>query len=184
MHDNNNHNTALNEDTSFQTEIIKGSEDEYLNAIFKLEPFFPVKIQDSEDKLRENLNSAANINAFLKKDGQVVGWLLATPHNDAVKELENDDTEMREDADRYYIDKLAVLPEYRQGLNFVKLVYAVIEEANKRGFYKFSSHVLSDNGLNKVLARIFGKMLTKRRIVSLAMLGNASFEYMEMTYKE
>lgn len=166
----------------FQTEVIRTFKDEYLKTIMKLEPLFPIKIQDREEKIRENLKTAANINVFLKKDEQVVGWILATPHNDAVNELRNDDTGMKEDPARYYIDKLAVIPEHRQGLIFVHLIYAMFEEANRRGFHKFSTHVLCGNGLNKVIMKLFKHTLTERRKVLLAINGNATFEYLEGNY--
>lgn len=174
--------SKMNKETDWQTEVIQGCREKYLNAILNLQPFFPIEIQDNEEKIVKNLSEPLNINIFLKKGERVVGYVLATPHNDALRELRDDDIELREDADRYYFDKITVVPEYRKGFVFLKLVYAIIEEANRRGFYKFSSHVLSNNGLNRVLVRIFGKMLTERRNVFLALDGNAPFEYMEMTY--
>ena len=169
-------------ENKFQTEVIKEFKEEYLKAILKLEPLFPIKIQDRDEKVQMNLKTAANINVFLRKDGQIVGWLLATPHNDAVKELRNDDTEIKEDCGRYYIDKLAVLPEFRRGFTFLKLIYAFAEEANRSGIYKYSTHVLCGNGLNKIIMRFFKHTLTLRRKVSLAMYGDALFEYLEGTY--
>lgn len=172
----------MNKEIDWQTELISGCREEHLNTILNLQPFFPIEIQDSEEKIVKNLSEPLNINIFLKKRKRIIGYVLATPHNDALRELRNDDIELREDANRYYFDKITVLPEYRKGCVFLKLIYAVIEEANRRGFYKFSSHVLSNNGLNRVLLRIFGEMLTERRNVFLALHGNAPFEYMEMTY--
>jgi len=174
----------MREALEFQTEVLQGFSDEAVKEILKLEPFFPLNIREGEDKTREHLNEPSCINIILKKDNRIVGYILAIPHNDAVKELQNDDTEMREDSNRYYIDKVVVAPEYRKGLVLLKLVYATFEEGVRRGINKFSSHVLSTNGLNKLMTRIFGKQLTERRKVSLAIYDNAPFEYMELTYKK
>ncbi len=172
----------MQEDTDLHTVIVHGFNEQAFEAITKLEPLFPIKIQDDKSKIKHNLNEPTYINIFLKKDKQIVGYLLATPQNDAVKELRKDDPLMREDDQRYYIDKVAVLPLHRDGYAFVRLVDALLEEMGVRGFNRLSSHILSTNGLHKTIKKIWRKYLTDTREISLAMHDNAHFEYMEFTY--
>jgi hypothetical protein len=105
-------------------ELIESYDDDIIATILNLEPLFPIKIQDDKDRIAGNLSEPNNINIFLKNGFQVVGYLLATPQNDAVKDLSSDDPEMRTDDERYYIDKIVVQPEYRAGASFLVMIEA------------------------------------------------------------
>ncbi len=164
----------------FQTEIIQGYREEYFKSILKLEPLFPISIQDSKDKTIEHLKTPSNINIFLRKDESIIGWILGTPQNTIYEELKTDDIEIKPDDEMYYIDKVVVVPEHREGLTFLRLGDALINEAKKRGCHKISAHIVSDNGLHKIIIRKFGKFIITRRKVSLAIHDFIPFEYIEI----
>lgn len=174
----------MHDKIELMTEIIKSYDDDIIETISNLEPLFPIKIQDNKDKIASNLSEPNNINIFLKYEKQIVGYLLATPQNDAVKDLINDDPKMREDDKRYYIDKIVVLPEYRAGSAFLAMIDTLLIEAGARGINRISSHVLADNGLNKSIKKIFKKYLTETRVTNLEMHDNAFFVYFEFTYSD
>jgi ribosomal protein S18 acetylase RimI-like enzyme len=170
------------DNSDYQFEVLHSNSEELVKEILELEPFLPLNIQDTEEGIRENLNNRSYINIILKKDNRIIGYILSIPHNEAVRELKNDDMQMKEDDGRYYIDQIVVHPDFRKGMILLKLVYATFEEGVRRGFNKFSSHVLATDGLNKLMKRKFGKQLTEQRMVNLPIYNNAPFEYMEMTY--
>jgi hypothetical protein len=99
----------------FQTMVVHGYKEEYLESILKLDPLFPIKIQDSKEKIIEHLTESANINVFLKKDESIIGWILGIPQNVAYADLKADDIDIKPDNAMYYIDKVVVFPGYREG---------------------------------------------------------------------
>lgn len=152
-----------------------------IEKIINLEALFPVKLQYGRKRIASLLADPENIHFFLKRGEDVGGYLLAIPQNDIVEELMRDDPLMRPDDSCYYIDHIAVAPEERKGLSFLLLVDALIEELKSRGICKVSSHILATDKLHLLIARKFRKTLLERRPVTLAMHGNAPFEYMEST---
>ncbi len=164
----------------FQTEVIRDFKDEYLKTVLMLDSLFPIKIQDTREKIVENLTTPTNINIFLKKGKSIAGWILGIPQNSAYAELKDEDIEMRPDDGMYYIDKVVVLPEDREGLTFLRLGDALIKEAQERDCHKISAHIVSGNGLHKIIIRKFGKFLITRRNVSLAIHDYLPFEYVEI----
>jgi len=142
---------------------------------------------DSADYIREKLEDAKNINIILKDDGMVVGYLLAVPHNDALAELKDADSVLREDAARYYVELVEILSGRRRGIGLLKLLFRIVEEAEKRfGVNKFSMHARVNTGLSRVVQKYFGNMITSVRRIEhwKYYCGEEPVDYIEGTYKK
>ena len=122
----------------------------------------------------------------LYEGNEVVGYLLAVPHNKVYEELKADDPAMKQDAERFYIETIAVAPEHRNGRGSFKMILAMIEEAGRRGCNKFSMHTRVDNGLSRTVQKYFGEMITEvRRIENWPYYYNGEpTEYMLGTYEK
>lgn len=171
-------------DGEFSCEAIVDFDENVVRAILVLETLFPEKIKDEEEKIIQNLQNPLNINIIMKKGGQIVGYALAIPHNDALDDLIGDDPEMMPDPHRYYIDKISMLPDLRKGLSFLRMVNAIFEEARKFDIHRVSSHVLCVNGLDRIIARMFGKKTTLKRYTCLPSYGDALCMYVDVTFDD
>ena len=172
--------------TEMKSEIVTKDNVDAISTIMSLRPLFPKTIRDDIQKVEQHLTCEHNINMFLKKEEKVVGYLLGTPHNDAIAELKktHDDEFMKPDSNRWYLDQVAVLPKEREHLNFLTLVYDFLDEMGKRGSNRISSHILATNGLHHLILRIFGRMLTEKDMVNLNMHKGLPFLYIEGTYEK
>lgn len=153
-----------------------------INTILSMQPLFPLKLRCSRQEIVNNLRQEQNISLFLEENKVIKGYVLAIPQDMAVEEYQHDDPHISKDPTRYYIDQVAVLPEERKGLAFLYLGYGLLEELGKRDINKVSSHLLTTNGVDKIIGKIFGPMSTERRIVHMPRYGDDPFEYMEVTY--
>jgi ribosomal protein S18 acetylase RimI-like enzyme len=106
---------------------------------------------DAKEYYTQMLRNEGNIHIILKQDGERIGYLLAIPHNNAVKELQNDDIYMREDSLRYYIEVVAILPNFRGRKGFSALLKRLEEELGKRGIYKLSMHARVLNNFSRII---------------------------------
>jgi ribosomal protein S18 acetylase RimI-like enzyme len=105
----------------------------------------------------------ANINILLTENEQMVGYLLAMPHNDAVQELKEDDPDLKEDPMKYYIETVAVLPEFRRRKGLATMLYKLAEECHKRGTDKVSIHARVSNRLSEIIQNNY-RVIEVRRI--------------------
>jgi ribosomal protein S18 acetylase RimI-like enzyme len=117
---------------------------------------------DAEAYYRAMLMSEANIHIFLRDDGNRIGYLLAIPHNDAVAELKRDDPGMEEDSKRYYIETVAILPEFRGQGGFSKMLRKLTGELGPKAG-KISLHARITNGFSKIMQQK-GSVTKIRRI--------------------
>jgi len=95
---------------------------------------------DAQEYYSEMFKNKNNINILLKDDGKRIGYLLAIPHNDAVAELKRDDQLIGEDALRYYLETVAILPEYRKKKGFSLLLETLKQELEERKVRNISLH--------------------------------------------
>lgn len=171
----------------FTSEIVKVFKNQFLKDILFIEnACFPKDWQynDPEQYYTEVLRNRKNIIIFLKDINKTVGCIISIQHDTARKELIQYDPEMKSDNARYYIDSIAVLPQYRDKGGAKKLIYQLCDEANERGIYKFSIHARTVNGLNILIKKIFEKMITgARKIESWAFGGGEPYDYIEWTYR-
>jgi 1-acyl-sn-glycerol-3-phosphate acyltransferase len=173
---------------NFRTEVVSGFNEKYLESILLIDKrSFPPgwEYNDERGYFKEMLSNSENINVFLKDGESLVGYLLAKPHSAAIKELKDDDPLMKEDYDRYYIETMAILPEYRGGYGYLELTYRVIAEVKKRGTDKFSMHMRKTKGLSSSFQNLFGKDVTEiRSIEHWKWGGGEPYDYIEAAYKK
>ncbi|HAT73601.1 MAG: hypothetical protein US30_C0011G0029 [Candidatus Moranbacteria bacterium GW2011_GWF2_36_839] len=157
-----------------------------LNEILKLEKeCFPAEWQyeDADKYYKKMLGDAENINIFLKDGKRVAGYILARFHNKEIKELSKYDDKFKE-RKGFYVETIQIFPEFQGIGGAKKLILAVCEEANKRGFDKFSIHARKKNGLNDKIKNIFKDNITDiRNIEKWEPAVGESYEYIEWEYK-
>lgn len=169
------------------TLVAKEFSEENLAKVLEIEKdSFPPEWQyeDAESHYRQMLSNKENINVFLWEDKEQIGYLLARPHNDVFEELKDIDTFLRTSDERYYVETIEVLPEFRNHKGALMLIHAMIKEAaDRKGFNKFSMHVRVMNGLSSLVRRFFGHCMTEdREIESWPYGGGERYAYMETTY--
>jgi ribosomal protein S18 acetylase RimI-like enzyme len=108
---------------------------------------------DAEEYYTEMLKNRKNIHIILEDNGRRIGYLLAIPHNDAFRELKNDDPLIEEDALRYYVEVVAVLPDFRGKKGFSEILKKLRDELKWRGIYKLSMHARVSNNLSKIIQK-------------------------------
>ncbi len=104
---------------------------------------------DDEEYYGRMLRKKNNIHIMLRDNERRVGFLFAIPHNDAVGELESDDPLMENDSATYYVENVAILPGYRNGKGFSKMLEILRTELRKRDIFKISMHARVSNDLSK-----------------------------------
>ena len=115
-----------------------------------LQQLLPQELWYDRDRISDYLKNDKNIFIFLYgNQGEAIGYMFAQPHNDAYKELVNDDPLLKEDNTRFYIDEVVVSPDERGNGSFLMLIVGFLKEMYKRGFYKISSHILTEDYINK-----------------------------------
>jgi len=168
------------------TEAADGFSPELLDSILKIEEnSFPPEWEydDAQEYYTDFLNNKNNIVIVLRNNGKFIGHILAKPHDDAYVELKDDDPLMKEDADRYYIETMAILPEYRGGYGYLDLTKKIIEEAKRRGKNKFSMHIRKSNGLSGSFQKLFGQDVTEFRNIEKWKWANGEpYDYIEAVY--
>ncbi len=136
----------------FKVEVVHVINENFIDDIVRIDqgscpPSWP-KINFSKILKEEN-----NVRIILKDDGIIVGYLLAVPHNNARKDLENDDPLIREDVLRYYIESVAILPAYRGKDGLSEMLEMLIKELRKKGIYKLSMHARVSNKFSNFIQR-------------------------------
>jgi ribosomal protein S18 acetylase RimI-like enzyme len=137
------------------TEIVNTFDVTALKDILFIERHsFPIEwaYTDAEQYYREMLLKEDNIHIFLKDNGNRIGYLLAIPHNDAVKELKKDDPQMEEDSKRYYIETVTILPEFRGRKGFSEILKRLIEQSKIKG-NNISLHARVENGFSTIIQK-------------------------------
>jgi ribosomal protein S18 acetylase RimI-like enzyme len=139
---------------------------------------------DAEEYYTEMLKNGKNTHIILKDNGKTIAYLLAIPHNDAFRELRNDDPLMEEDALRYYVEVVAVLPDFRGRKGFSEILKKLREELKGRGIYKLSMHARVSNNLNKIIQKKM-KITQIRRIQTWKYYNyEEPTDYIEATFEE
>ncbi|MDD5491489.1 MAG: GNAT family N-acetyltransferase [bacterium] len=139
-----------------KTEIVNIYVEDIVNDIAAInQGSFPPGWKYGEDKAyyRKMLKSGKNVIVLLKNNGKNIGFLLAIPHNEAVTELKDDDRLMTKDPARYYIETIAILPEYRGKNGFSVIIKALGQELSRRGFYNISLHARVANNFSNIVQK-------------------------------
>jgi ribosomal protein S18 acetylase RimI-like enzyme len=148
------------------TEVIKAFEPEVLNDILLIgSAAFPSAwiYKDAEDYYARMLRADNNIHIILNSNGKRVGYILAVPHNFAVEELKNDDPQMKNDPEKYYIETIRIIPESRGKRGLSIMLEKLAEECRARGINKISLHARVSNHLSEIIRKKF-QVTEARRI--------------------
>ncbi len=148
-----------------RTEIVSTFHQEILRDILLIKRgSFPEAwlYPDAEAYYGRMLRLPKNINILLKDADKNVGFLLAIPQNDAVRELINDDPEMEEDPSACYIETVGILPAYQKKKGLAALMEALITECRKRGLTKISLHARVNNHVNEIMQKKYGAVVLRR----------------------
>ena len=153
-----------------------------VETILAMEDLFPNKLRYRESEVRANLKNPYNINVIATNDdGNIIGYTLLIPHEDAVEYLKEDDPLMEYNYKKTgYLDQIAVVTN--QGIDKYKVFNNLFEclaiEFQKRGFEQWSAHVAIP--IDVIIRRKYnGKILTnKTRSVTMPSY-DGIFVYME-----
>lgn len=138
------------------------------------------QFDDAEQYFKEMLENKENINIFLKQGAEVVGYILAKPHNDMVDDLVDDDKDLMKKDNFYYIETIEIIPEARGIGGASRLLLGICDEAGKRNVKNFSIHARTVNGFSEKLKKIFDKKITLvRKIENWKHADNEPYEYIE-----
>lgn len=177
----------------FEVEVTDGFSENILNGILEIEDgCFPADwhYEDAESYYKEALENSNNINIILKKEGRIIGYLLAIPHNDLLEEKEfmEADPDFKEDKEKYYIETLGIIPENKGGAKvLLDMFKKLIEEARTRyGIHKFSFHARVNNGLSLAIQKSLGRVVTKKRRIDNWKFYNDEepTDYLELEYEK
>lgn len=138
-----------------------------LTAVLTIEAScFPAAWQypDAEDFYAGALRDPGNLNLGLKAGQAIVGYLLAMPYDTALTWVRDADPDMAaSDAQRYYVDTIAVLPEWNGKGGATALMQELEREAATRGMASLAIHARTANGLNALVRRLAGGRLIRTR---------------------
>jgi hypothetical protein len=157
--------------------LVDDKEKGMIEAIFKMEGLFPKKIEYGEWDVWDNLQNPNNMNIIAEEDGEIIGYVLCIPQSEAVAYLKNDDPLMKDCPNMGYVDQIAVVEDKRGGEVFRFLVNELAVEGRKRGYTKWSSHLMK--GMESALRHMYeGKIITERE-TKMSTYGEYDLVYME-----
>jgi len=139
-----------------------------LAAILTIEAgCFPAAWQypDAEDFFARALHDPDNLTLGLKAGQVIVGYLLATPYDAALSCLRDADPKMvaSNAGQQYYVDTIAVLPEWNGRGGATALMRELEREAAARGLPSLAIHARTANGLNVLVRRLAEERLIRTR---------------------
>ena len=139
-----------------------------LAAILTIEAgCFPAAWQypDAEDFFARALHDPDNLTLGLKAGQVIVGYLLATPYDAALSCLRDADPKMvaSNAGQQYYVDTIAVLPEWNGRGRATALMRELEREAAARGLPSLAIHARTANGLNVLVRRLAEERLIRTR---------------------
>jgi ribosomal protein S18 acetylase RimI-like enzyme len=152
----------------FQVEVLHSVDEIQIEDIVRIDrDSFPVgwAFSDAKEYFSEILKNKNNVRIILKNNGITVGYLLAVPHNVARKDLLEDDPLVQEDASRYYIESVAILPAYRRKNGLSEMLGVLVKELSKKEIYKISLHARISNKFSDFIQKKM-KVTQIRRIDS------------------
>jgi hypothetical protein len=153
-----------------------------VEEVLLLQQFVPEYLREDREGIEFNLSDTRNIHLLMRNQkGEVICYAFATPQDELlVGEYSNDDPLMSIDPERYYVDQVVAADKSRKGFSFFSdIVHAIFKEANKMGIFKFSVHALCENGVDRIIARVFRKGIYLHRNVVLQSWGGRNYRYME-----
>ncbi len=164
-----------------KSRIVTDKDPGMVKAILAMEDLFPKKVGYGEWDVWDNLQNLNNMNIIVEDDdGNIIGYTLCIPQVEAVEYLKDEDPLMTKSIDMAYVDQVAILKECREGSHAVLsfLLEALMVEGRKKGYKKWSSHIVM--GLNLLIERIYKSSIIKEKTRTVKMPSyDCSFVYME-----
>ena len=142
----------------YSIEVVHHADDAFIRELLKMRSeAFPEgwEYTDAKDYYQKMIEDPNNISIIIKDKDEILGYLLAIPHNKAIVELKKDDPLMKDDSECFYIETMEIHPELQKTGLFLKMLYKLFEEAEKHGIDKFSMHARVNNSLSSVVQRRF-----------------------------
>lgn len=179
----------------YTVEAVRGYSDEnFQNIVSVYKSAMPETwhYADMEEYYDGQLHNANAIHILLWKGEMPIGYLLAIPHNEAIREeeLRAADSKLIEDPERLYVETMEIVPQFQKSLLggklFLMMSKALLDEAGKRGIHKFSQHARVTSGLSRAFQKLHGDMVTQvRRIENWPFYnGEEPTDYIEGTYQK
>jgi ribosomal protein S18 acetylase RimI-like enzyme len=152
-----------------ETQVLSGYSENSLKGILEVVKNENVpeslRYEDAAEYYKEMLENKENINIVLKDGQRVVGYTFMKPHNKAFDELKDLDINMKPDPERYYLEFMAINPEYKGSGGFRELVNGLVKEVHKRRLDKFSMHARIKNHLAEMVMAQFKNFVTESRTI-------------------
>ena len=118
-----------------------------------------------------------NIMVILKYSEKMIGYAIAEPHNNEYcDEMLKADPKFRKIDNAYYIESVAVLPEYRHMGGFKKMTSLLYGDIRRHGGNMVTGHVRMIDGFDKVVAPYVKYQVDKWKFLH----GKESMKYFEM----
>jgi hypothetical protein len=138
--------------------------------------------EDAKEFYFSEISKPENISLALKKGEELMGFLLAMPHNVVQAELVVDDPEMPIDDHCFYIETMEIEPEIQKSLAggkmFFRMLDLMIAQAKEKGVNRFTMHARVNTGLSLAVQRGFGKIIKEvRRIEQWKWNANEPSDY-------
>jgi hypothetical protein len=162
-----------------RTEIISGCSPAILQEIVVLQNFFPAGLSYNPCQIESFLLNSDNIFLFVYKGSEVAGYIFGQPQNDMVKLIGGEDPLMKADDSCYYINQVLIKPSGRKSRTCLLALKAFFQEANRRGCFRYTAHVLTLNGFDKYIEIFMSRIIKAKRKISIPSFGNYEFTYME-----
>jgi hypothetical protein len=168
-------------------QLLKSGEigSDVMQALLKLGVESGTWISSDIDYYTGQLANPQNINVvYVSYSGDILGHILARPHNEAVEDYLDGDPLMRHsDVPMYYVDHLNVDASVSGRSIGMVLILAMAKEANCRDVFRFSNHCRAINGLSTAVQRRFKDGLSVvRRIPRYVDCNNEPFDYLEIDF--
>jgi len=161
----------------FRARLVNDKDEGMVEAILKMERLFPEKIGYGEWDVWDNLQNKKNMNIIVEEEGEIIGYILCIPQNEAVAYLKKDDPLMKNCQEMCYADQIAIIEDKRGGAVFRFLIKELSAEAKKKGFTKWSSHLMG--GLEVVFRRMYKGRIIAERKLRMPAYGDYDLIYME-----
>ena len=170
----------LSHGSEMGVEIVTKSSETVISQIINLgKATYPISSNgDKHSFYSDDLNNRNYINLVLKREGTIVGYLLAYPQNEACLNLINWDPRMSRNQGMYYIDTVQTMPDERNSGGFLMLLYRLFEELRRRDIFEISAHLRQSNGLNRKILKLFPTARYLHTIENFMNTGEA-YDYME-----
>jgi hypothetical protein len=164
-----------------ETFVLREVDEDLIDQILEIEEKLSKKLKYSKQDIIDSIRSPDEMLIVSAIEGELLGYVVAIPQNDAVKELQDEDLLLERDEKRFYVDRGCVsFAISEKAPIFFRLFNKLFYEAEKKGIFRFSSHIRTSNGVNLLVRTMLKDMVTSvRENVFLPRHGDETFEYVE-----